>query len=170
MHKIIKGTDDDGNNSGFLGNFFASFKDQSNISMTERLISGFRYVRVLQKLFYKKAKHIFDNYPKIINHICFNACRSTLHLFDHPNVSLLFDHIRDGNNSTMNGFKNYYLIHVPESYANNSKAISKYFTDVPLKFNSLTFAFSIEMVEGTKIIKIANFLVQSYIDINALGL
>jgi hypothetical protein len=70
--------------------------------------------------------------------------RATLHIFDHPNISILDKQIRDGNNSTFNGFKNYYLVHVPVDEATNTMEISEYFTNTQLKYNSLTFAFTLE--------------------------
>ena len=85
-----------------------------------------------------------------------NNFRSTLHILDLPNANLLFSHIRDDNNSTLNGFKNYYLIHVPEYYSNNNQTIAEYFADSPLRFDSLTFAFKIETLLG--IIIVACFL------------
>ena len=78
--------------------------------------------------------------------------RSTLHIFDLPNTDLLFRQLKEENCSTLNGFKNYYLIHVPEYYSNNSQTISEYLVDAPLKFNSLTFAFNIETVLGEIVI------------------
>ena len=62
-----------------------------------------------------------------------------------------FNLIGDGNNSTLNEFRNYYLINVPEHFTKNSSEIADYFIDAPLKFNSLTFAFSIENIQGIEI-------------------
>ena len=73
--------------------------------------------------------------------------RATVHIFDLPNISLLDNQIRDGNNSTFNGFKNYYLVHVPVDEATNTREIPEYFTNTQLKYNSLTFAFTIEGTE-----------------------
>ena len=77
--------------------------------------------------------------------------RSTLHIIDLPNVSMSFNQIKDGNNSTLNEFRNYYLINIPEHSSKNSYKIADYFMDAPLKFNSLTFAFSIENSQGIEI-------------------
>ena len=74
--------------------------------------------------------------------------RSTLHILDLPDANILFSYICKDNNSTLNGFKNYYLIHVPEHYSNNSQTIADYFVDSPLRFDSLTFAFKIETLSG----------------------
>ena len=70
-----------------------------------------------------------------------------------------FNQIKDGNNSTLNEFRNYYLICIPEHYSENSSKIADYFIDAPLKFNSLTFAFSIENIQGMKF-NIYEFLIE----------
>ena len=55
----------------------------------------------------------------------------------------LDEQIREGNNSTFNGFKNFFLINIPSNMANDTGKIAKLFADSPLSYNSLTFAFFI---------------------------
>ena len=75
-----------------------------------------------------------------------------MHVSDHFSLPSLDDQIREGNNSTFNGMKNYFLVNVPSDIAiKANKAnveidienIKKMFQDSPLSFNSLTFAFFI---------------------------
>ena len=47
----------------------------------------------------------------------------TLHVCDYSTVDTLHDQIQDGNNSTFNGFKNYFLIYVPNNKASNKEKI-----------------------------------------------
>ena len=65
----------------------------------------------------------------------------TLHIFDHSNVTALDSQIRNNNNSTFNGFKDYFLINLPPDKATDQGKIAQYFASTPLKYNSLTFAF-----------------------------
>ena len=67
-----------------------------------------------------------------------------MHVSDHLSLGSLDDMIRDGNNSTFNGFKNYFLINVPSDLATDKEAIAKFFAKSPLSYNSLTFAFVIK--------------------------
>ena len=76
-----------------------------------------------------------------INYDLFSSSRITLHVADHASLSSLDDQIREGNNSTFNGMKNYFLINVPSHMAKDTKSIKKMFEDSSLSFNSLTFAF-----------------------------
>ena len=62
---------------------------------------------------------------------------------DHLSLRALDDQIREGNNSTFNGFKNYFLINIPSYIANETEKIVQLFADSPLSYNSLTFAFFI---------------------------
>ena len=66
-----------------------------------------------------------------------------MHVSDHSSLPSLDDQIREGNNSTFNGMKNYFLINVPSDMAKDIENIKKMFQDSPLSFNSLTFAFFI---------------------------
>ena len=60
---------------------------------------------------------------------------------DHLSLRALDNLIKDGNNSTFNGFKNYFLINLPSYVANDTRKIAEIFADSPLSYNSLTFAF-----------------------------
>ena len=74
----------------------------------------------------------------------FRSSRVTLHIFDYSNLEALYNLIRDNNNSTFNGFKNYFLIHLPREKATDQTQIAQSFASDPLKYNSLTFAFVIK--------------------------
>ena len=149
IYKILKDPGGGGSSCGFFGNVFVP--EQLNRSIAERLTSKSRYnihcsgtIKI----------NLFISFLFFLN-ISFQMYRyffrSTLHVFDVANVSMSFNQIRNGNNSTLNEFRNYYLINVPEHYSRNSSKIEDYFIDVPLKFNSLTFAFCIEEIKGMKI-------------------
>ena len=69
--------------------------------------------------------------------------RVTLHVSDYLSFQALHKQIKEGNNSTFNGFKNYVLINVPSNVADDANKIAKLFADSPLSYNSLTFAFFI---------------------------
>lgn len=72
---------------------------------------------------------------------CFSSPKITLHIFDHSNLAALDSLLKDNNNSTFNGFKNYFLISLPPDKATNKGKIAELFTSTPLKYNSLAFAF-----------------------------
>ena len=66
-----------------------------------------------------------------------------MHVSDYSSLRSLDDQIREGNNSTFNGMKNYFLINVPSRMENDIEGIKRLFEDSPLSYNSLTFAFLI---------------------------
>ena len=72
-----------------------------------------------------------------------SSSRITLHVSDLSSLRALDDQIREGNNSTFNGMKNYFLINVPSKMAGDMEEMKKLFEDSPLSYNSLTFAFFI---------------------------
>ena len=82
------------------------------------------------------------DYKNILSTI-FSSSRITLHVSDYSSLRSLDDQIREGNNSTFNGMKNYFLINVPSRMENDAEGIKRLFEDSPLSFNSLTFAFLI---------------------------
>jgi hypothetical protein len=74
---------------------------------------------------------------------CYSSSRLTLHVADLASLRALDEQISEGNNSTFNGFKNYFLINIPSHLANDTEKIAELFADSPLSYNSLTFAFFI---------------------------
>ena len=80
-----------------------------------------------------------DNFISML-FIYFSYSRVTLHIVDYSCLTAIHKQIKDGNNSTFNGFKNYFLINFPSHIASERQKIGELFASTPLSYNYLTFA------------------------------